>query len=181
MKNELPNINRPKSQTEVDQNILNFLGDFKITSPQDLIVLKDKIMNGLETRPYDSETKTHADSIQWKRTASEIISDGYVYEGKACSDIAIIFLTLCKALNIDGHLVKLVTTDGSNTHSIVEVNLNNTWFQFDPSARDAVPLEGVLDNETVWNKKYKVWKKGRDVWDLGLESIDDEEGIEKPD
>ena len=180
MKNEMPNINRPKSQTEVDQNILSFLGDLKITSPQDLIVLKDKILNGLESRPYDSETKAHADSIQWKRTASEVISDGFIYEGKACSDLAVVFLTLCKALNIDGRLVKLVTTDSTNTHSIVEVNLNNTWYRIDPSAKDAVPFEGALTDEDTWNKKFKVWKKGRDVWDLDLESIDDEEIIEKP-
>jgi len=34
-----------------------------------------------------------------------------------------------------------------------------------------------LTKKSIWNKKFKVWKKGRDVWDLGLCSIDDEERV----
>ncbi len=83
---------RPKPQTEVDQYVLNFLGDSAINVPEDLVVLKDKILDSLEARPYNTETKEHADSIQWARTASEILQDKYIYQGKACSDIAIVFL-----------------------------------------------------------------------------------------
>ena len=178
IKNEQLNIDRPKSQTEVDQNVLNFLKNFKISEPKDLVVLRD-LMSTLESRPYNNKTKEHADSIQWKRTASEIISDGYVYEGKACSDLAVVYLTLCKALGIDGRLVKLKSIDGKSTHSIVEVNLNGTWYGMDPSSGDSTPFEGELKNESIWNKRYKVWKKGRDVWDLGLDSIEAEDKIRK--
>jgi len=174
MKNEQINLNRSKSQTKIDQNILNFLDDFTITSAEDLIVLKNKILDAFESRPYNNKTKAHADSIQWKRTASEIISDGYVYKGKACSDLAVVFLSLCKAAGVDGRLVKLKSIDDKITHSIVEVNINGTWYRLDPSSRDSVSFEGEMTSESIWNKKFKVWKKGRDVWDLGLDSKKDE-------
>lgn len=177
MKNELPNKIRPESQTEIDQTIINFLGDFKVVASQDLIVLKDMVLTFLEWRPYTNETKEHADSIQWKRKASEILQDKYIYRGKACSDLAVIFLTLCKAVGIDGRLVKLRSMDGNNTHSIVEVKLNDTWYSIDPSSKDSVPVDGRLNDESVWNKKYKVWKKGRDVWDLCLDDKNKERDV----
>lgn len=178
MKNDTEiTIKKPKSQIKVDQCILNFLGDLIINTPEDLVILKNKILNSIEARPYNKETKEHADSIQWKRTASEILQDKYVYQSKACSDIAIVFLALCRASGINGLLVKLKSVEGNNTHSIVEINLDNTWYRIDPSIRDFIPLEGKLTDESIWNKKFKVWKKGKDVWDLGLNNIKSEVNI----
>jgi hypothetical protein len=177
MKNKLPNKSRPKSQLDVDQTVLGFLGNLKIAAPEDLVVLKNKISSYLESRPYNDETKEHADSVQWKRTASEIIRDGYVYDGKACSDLVVVFLTLCKAAGVDGFLVKLKSLDGKITHSIAEVKLDGNWYAIDPSAKISVPVEGALTEESIWNKKYKVWKKGRDVWDLGLDKKQDEDKV----
>lgn len=169
--------NQPKSQIEVDQHILNFLGDRTITTPQDLVTLKNLILNSLEFRPYNEQTKKHADSIQWKRTASEILQDGYVYKGKACSDLVIVFLASCKAAGVSGRLVKLATTDEQKGHSIAEVNLNGVWYRLDIASSDSKPFEGELSSESIWNKEYRVWKKGRDVWDLGLNDIESEKKI----
>jgi hypothetical protein len=171
----------PNSQIEIDKTILDFLGDTKISTPEDLIVLRDKIFSHLEFRPYNEETKAHANSIQWKRTASEIIKDGYVYEGKACSDLTIVFLALCKAAGIEGLLVKLKSLDDKKTHSIAEVNLNGTWYRMNVSNKDSLPFAGQLTEESIWNKNYKVWKKGRDVWDLELDDINTENKIFKKD
>lgn len=165
------------SQIEVDQTVISFLGDLKIENPEDLVVLKNLILRKLKFRSYNSKTKKHADGIQWRRTASEIIKDGYVYEGKACSDLAVVFLALCKVNKIEGQLVKLITVDGTDSHSIVEIKLNKKWFRIDPSSNDSVSFEGRLNNESIWNKKYKIWRKGRDVWDLGLCDISAESKI----
>jgi len=170
-----------KSQIEIDKTILDFLGDTKISTPEDLIVLRDKIFSHLEFRPYNEETKSHADSIQWKRTASEIIKDGYAYQGKACSDLTIIFLALCKAAGVEGLLVKLKSLDDKKTHSIAEVNLNGNWYRMDVSNKDSRPFAGQLTDESIWNRNYKVWKKGRDVWDLELDDINTENKIFKKD
>ncbi len=170
---------RLKSQTETDQTVLNFLGDLTIETPDDLVTLKNLIQSSLKFRPYNDQTRKHADSIQWKRTASEIIHDKYVYAGKACSDLAVVFLALCKAAGIKGRLVKLKSTIDKKTHSIVEVLLRDTWYRIDPSSRDSQPFEGELTDKSIWNKKFKVWKKGRDLWDLGLYDIKSESKIHK--
>lgn len=169
-----------KSQIETDKNILDFLGKTNISTPEDLVILRDKIFSHLEFRPYNDETKAHADNIQWKRTASEIITDGYVYKGKACSDLTIVFLALCKAANIDGRLVKLKAIEKQMTHSIAEINLNNKWYTFDIN-KTSVPLEGELDENSIYQTQnktsYKVYKKGRDVWDLELNDKESENKI----
>ena len=162
-----------KSQVEVDENILNLLGNQKINTQEDITTIIKLIHNYLEFKPYNKETEKHADSIQWKRTASEIIKDKYVYEGKSCSDLAIIFLAICKAAGIEGRLVKLSAINGDQTHSIVEFKLNDKWYRVDTSDKDAKVFEGELTAESNWNG-FKVWKKGRDVWDLGLEDVDSE-------
>lgn len=167
---------KEKTQTEVDRNIIDFLGDLTIKNANDLLILKDRILGQLEFRPYNNETKKQADGIQWKRTASEILRDGYVYSGKACSDLVVVFLALCKAAGIEGRLVKLISSDKTKTHSIAEVNLNGAWFRLNMSPSD-IPYEGELTDESVWNKEYKVWKKGRDVWDLGFYGIESEKKL----
>lgn len=170
---------RPKTQVEVDQHITGLLGDMKIATPDDLINLRNKIWEFLKVRPYNEQTQKHADSIQWKRTASEIVQDGYVYYGKACSDFAIVFLTLCRAAGVEGRLVKLVAPNRDLTHSIVEINLQGTWYQFDPSSDNSIPVAGELTSDSIWGGELKVWKKGRDVWDLELGDIKDEAKIKK--
>lgn len=171
-----------KSQIEVDGRVKNFLGGVIVETKDDLIVLKKLIDSKIEFRPYNEQTKDLADSVQWKRTASEIIGDGYVYTGKACSDIAIVFLALCKAVGLEGFIVKLRTLDNAHTHTIVEVKLADDWYRFDPSMKDGVPSRGQLADDQVWNKKWlggwRIWKRGRDLWELGLCSIDDEERLQ---
>mgnify|MGYP006284519423 CR=1 FL=1 len=164
-----------KSQIETDDNILNFLGDFKIEKSEDLIKLRKHLQNNLEFREYNEKTKEHEKSIRWKRTASEIINDGYVYEGKNCSDLSIVFLALCKALGIEGCLVKLLSLDKKNTHSIVEVKVKDKWYRLDVTMNDSVPFEGQLLPDQIWNKNWlggwKLWKRGKDLWDIELKNI----------
>ncbi len=163
---------KSKSQIEVTANVLSFLGDRKIQTPEDLTDLRNNILDAIEFKPYNEQTEKHADSIQWKRTASEIIQDGYVYDGIACSDIAIVFLSLCKAAGVEGYLLKLITEDNSQTHTIVEVELNSTWYRLDPSTKSSIPFAKQMTSTDTFRGKYKLWKKGRDNWDLGLDSFE---------
>ena len=168
-----------KSQIKTDQNIIQFLGKLKIKTPYDLVTLRNLIQNSLEFRPYNRKTKKHADSIQWTRTASEIICDKFVYFGKACSDLAVVFLALCKCAGVNGHFVKLVTLDKKQTHSIVEIKLGKTWYRLDPSSRDSIPFQGQLTKKSIWNKTFQVFKKGHDAWALGFDGIEKEKEIYK--
>jgi hypothetical protein len=170
-----------KSQTEVDQTVLDFLGDQKIQTPEDLVFLLKIVHSSLEFRPYNEKTKKHADSIQWKRTAAEIIRDGYVYQGKACSDLVLVFITLCKGVGVDGNLLKLVNLENARTHSIAEVKLADDWYRIDTSYPEAKPFKGRLADNMIWNKNWqggwKLWKRGKDLWSLGLDDIELEKNI----
>lgn len=164
---------RPKSQIETDKYVLDFLGDIRVERPMDMVKLRNHIQNSLEFREYNEQTKKNENKIRWKRTASEIIQDGYVYRGKDCSDLSIVFLALCKALGISGYLIKLANND--NTHSIIAIELDNQWYRLDITMTDSVPLKGRLpDSQKLKKNGWKVWKVGRDLWDLGLDGIDKE-------
>ena len=166
---------RPKSQIETDKYIIDFLGDFKVEEYMDMVKLRSHIQNSLKFREYNEQTKKNENNIRWKRTASEIIQDGYVYRGKDCSDLSIIFLALCKALGISGSLVKLATLSNNNTHSIVAIELDNQWYRLDISMTDSIPLKGQLpDDQKLKKIGWKVWKVGHDLWDLGLDSMEKE-------
>lgn len=128
----------------------------------------------MTSRPYNEKTKNKADKIQWTRTAYEIMKDKYVYSEKACSDIALVFIACCGALGIKGRLVKLVGVNINNSHSIAEIFYKNDWYRIDPSANDSVFFEGELNKKSIWNKKFKVWKKGKDSWEMGLYDKGDE-------
>ena len=171
----------PRSQTELTPTILSFLGDSQVRSPQDLVTLRQKLVGALVSRPYDDDTKIHADSIQWKRTASEILEDGYVYEGKSCSDLTIVFLALCRAAGVPGQLIKLKNTQRRGTHSVAEIQLDGTFYSYDIQNNISQPREGFLAENSEYTSDggghYTVFAKGRDVWDLGLDSIQAEKSI----
>lgn len=175
--------NKSKSQTEITKVILNFLGDYKIEKPEDLIPLIKHIKNSLEFRPYIESTKDHADKIQWKRTASEILQDGYVYQEKACSDLVLILITLCKALSLEAQIAKLINLSKISTHSIAEIKINGDWYRIDPSMADPKVVKGLLTPDQTWNKDWqggwKIWKRGSDLWDLGLDGVEREKTINK--
>jgi transglutaminase-like putative cysteine protease len=71
--------------------------------------------------------------------------------------------------------------DNANTHTIVEVNLPDGWYRFDPSMKACVPGRGQLADDQIWNKNWqggwKLWKRGRDLRELGLNGIEDESKI----
>lgn len=176
-------MNKIRSQTEITQAIVDFLGDYKISKPDDLIFLINHIKDFLEFRPYNESTRKAADDIQWKRTASEIIQDGYVYQNKACSDIVLILITLCKALGLEAQIAKLINLRDASTHSIAEIKIDGEWYRTDPSMVDPKIVKGLLSPDQIWNKNWqggwKIWKRGPDLWSIGLDGIESEKTISK--
>ena len=170
-----------KIQTEVNQVVLDFLGDYKINQPDDVIPLIKHVKDFLEFRAYNDESKKHADSVQWKRTVSEILQDGYVYNGKACSDLCMILVALCKATGLESQLCKLIRVDGKSSHSLAEFKLNDEWYRVDPTFTEPKPFKGYLADDQIWNKDWeggwKVWRRGPDLWSMELHGIEDESKI----
>ena len=159
-----------KSQIETSKILQDFIsGVSKPITAETLIEIRDKIYTHIKIRPYDETTKEHEKSIRWKRTASQILGDGFVYQGKSCTDLSVLFIAICKILGLDAMLVKL--KKDTKTHSIVEVKLEDGWCMFDVSSQTNIPQRGEV-TETTPYKGWQLWKKGRDAWDLDLVDFD---------
>lgn len=154
------------SQIETSEKIKNLVKEIGLVlTPNDLIKIRDLIYSKLEIRPFNDSTKEQEKLIRWKRTADQILNDGYVYNGKFCTDVTVLFIALIKALNLETNFVKVKKE--KMTHSVAEVKLNNDWYIFDVSNINSVPEKGSVTKNTPY-KDWGLWKKGRDAWDLGL-------------
>ena len=155
-----------ESQIEPTEQIRSLVADvsFPVT-PERLMEIKKEMYRRLEIRPYNDATKDHEKSIRWKRTAGEILNDGYVYNGKACTDLVVLFLSLCLALGLNTRFVKLKKE--KMIHSVAEIKLEDGWYIFDIAHQNDVPTKGEITEGAPYGE-WKLWKKGRDAWDLGL-------------
>ena len=159
-----------RNQLEVSDKILELTKNIPLpTTTETLIILKDRIYANISIRPYDDSTKNHEKEIRWKRTATQILEDGFVYDGKFCTDIVIVFLAACNALNLETRFVKLKKE--KYVHSVAEVKLDNDWYNFDVSNKTSLPIKGEITLENPY-KDWQLWKKGHDAWDLELTDFD---------
>jgi hypothetical protein len=157
--------NISKSQVETTTEIKNLVaGIKKPLSFSSLIQIRDLMYTKLEFRIYDDSSAEHEKSIRWKRTAGEILNDAYVYSGKACTDLTVLYIALCRAIGLETRFVKVKRQN--MVHSIAEIKLDDAWYVFDIS-RTNVPFKGEITTDNPY-KDSVLWKKGRDAWDIGL-------------
>lgn len=155
------------SQVEVTPEIEALASE--VDSGQDLLTLvklRDLLFETIDFIPYDpAHAKEHGFEL-WGRTASEILSDGFIYGNKGCTDTAILFIALCRAKGFESRFVKVVSDRGRN-HSMAEVFVPPRWVLFDVAIRGSEPVYGEMTKDSkhgVW----RLWRKGRDCWDTGL-------------
>ena len=164
-----------KSQIETT-NKLQEIADSVTGSRADLLVnLQKKVFELITVRPYNEQTMDEEHTIRWKRTADQIFKDGYVYDGKACTDLVIAFLGLAKAKGLEARFVKI--TKEKMVHSVAEVKVKGQWYVYNVSKKDAKPTKGIASD--VSSDGWKLWKRGRDSWDVGLGSYEDMGKFEK--
>lgn len=154
------------SQIETTAEIKSLVSSIKspITT-ESLVEIKNLMYSKLKVRPYDDSTKGHEKAIRWKRTADEILRDGYIYQGKACTDVTVLFIALCKALGLDTNFVKV--RKEKMVHSVAEIKLYDGWYIFDVSNMQNIPIKGIITKNYPY-KDWQLWQKGRNAWDLGL-------------
>lgn len=141
-----------------------------ITTPGHLTELQHAMLSNLEYCEYTRKTAGREREIRWRRTADEILRDRYVYEGKACTDLTVVFIALCRAHGLEPVFVKVYRT--GRVHSLVEVAIGGTWYIYDPSRYRSEPMEGRIEAGTAF-QGWTLWRKGRDSWDIGLCEYDD--------
>ena len=163
-----------KNQLEISEKIIEFVKEitYPITAEK-LIYIRNKMYSRIVIRHYDDTTMEHEKSIRWKRTSAQILSDEYVYNGKSCTDLTVLFLAFCKVLNLETRFVKLKKE--KFVHSVAEIKLEDDWYMFDISNKNNLPVKGKITDKNHY-KDWRLWKKGRDSWDLDLTSF---QSIEK--
>ena len=161
----------PNSQIETTLQIKAFVEGISLpVTKESLIEIRNRMYSVLEIKPCDDEASSeHEKSIRWKRTAGQILEDGYVYEGIACTDQVVLFIALCHALRLETRFVKIKKT--GMVHSVSEIKLDDGWYIFDVSNINNIPIKGEITAETPY-RDWQLWKKGRDAWDLGLTEFD---------
>jgi hypothetical protein len=113
-----------KSQIIISDEIKELVAGIESPATSDtLIEIRNRMYSRLETRPYNQSTREHEKTIRWKRTSAEIIKDGYVYTGKACTDQMILFMALCEAFHLTTRFVKLKKYN--EVHSVAEIKLED--------------------------------------------------------
>ncbi len=153
------------SQIEVTREIMKIANSVSGEGIQLIVGLRNKVYELLKFRPYNDDSKEHEHRIRWKRTAHQILNEGYVYQEKACTDIIIVFLGLANARNFETKFVKV--SNNQSVHSIAEIKIDDEWFIYDVANSDSVPFKGqFIENVPV--NGWTLWKKGRDAWELGL-------------
>jgi len=155
------------SQIETTEEIKKLVSDVKQPITSNVLVdIRDLMYSRILIRPYDDSTKEHEKSIRWKRTADQILKDGYVYNDKACTDVTVLYIALCKTLGLETNFVKL--KKDKTIHSVAEIKLIDGWYIFDVSNTKNTPVKGEITKDFPYYKDWQLWQKGRDAWDLGL-------------
>jgi transglutaminase-like putative cysteine protease len=149
-------------QLELTDRIIATAGEIQGRGVSLLDNIREKVMSKLVFLPYSIETEEAEHALRYRRSADQVLSDGYVYTGKACSDIVITYLSLAKAKGLQTRFVKLY--NARTTHSIAEVRIPEGWYMHDV-ALNKRPVAGEFqDGIDGW----KLYRKGRDAWDIGL-------------
>lgn len=163
-------VGETPSQIEPSEAIGALVKEFSAPfKAEDLSKLRDKIFAVLDRRVLSDSNRGEEQAIRWKRTADQILADGYTFKGKDCTDIAVLFMSACRLLGLETSFVKL--KKDNTVHSIVEICLPDGWYIFDPSNLQSQPTKGQVTEAEPW-KDWRLWKKGRDAWDLGLTDYD---------
>jgi len=103
-----------------------------------------------------------------KRTAAEIIKDGYA---SGCTDFALVFIVLARTKGIPTKYVEVIAKsyfEDNNPnevrgHVFAECYLNGEWVVVNP-------MSGDIKTSTEYSG-YVVYAKGLDSWDLGINDI----------
>lgn len=131
----------------------------------------DYVLNLLSWLRENLHRKPHNPKIFRKRTASQILEDGFA---TGCTDYGLVFVALARAKGIPTVYIEALENrwlreggDKIHGHVFASIPLNDKWYLIDPtrgtiSATDHLPRE-----------KYIVLDKGLDSWDIGIKDIKD--------
>jgi len=154
------------SQTAITEDIKRINDSFRSSRLSRIFEILSWIHHNLKLDLDENYKKEHFRS----RTAGEIIESKKL---TGCSDYALVFLVLAKASGFKTKYVETIQTewlrDGGDKilgHVFVEVFLDKEeeWVIIDP--------QGAVIR-AWYGKRYVVYAKGEDSWDIGIKNFDD--------
>ncbi len=152
---------KPGLQTESTERIKEIGHTIEGSFVEKVLTILD-IVSKLPLRQENKE------SIFRRRTADQILSDGFV---TGCTDIALVFIALLRTVGIPSKYVETIDEDwlqngGDNITGHVYVNA------FDGSRwRIIDPMKKVIDANPDQDGRVN-YKEGLDSWDIGIDSFD---------
>lgn len=152
-----------KSQVETTETVRKFSSDIKGEGIELVKNILRKIHRKIRKVNLEPEKEK---KIRWKRTATQLLEDGWVVKGKACTDLTIVFIAVAKAKGLEAKFVKLYSTKRQMLHSAVEIKIDGKRLYLDVA-------NGRFDDtdKKVIFGEYKVYRKGGDSWSIGLNSF----------
>jgi hypothetical protein len=153
-------------QTKIEENIKNIEKQIPGEGLDYIANALDWVLSNLKRE----QSRKVKDKVFRKRTASEIVEDGYV---TGCTDTALVFIALVRAKGIPTKYVEAVNKKwledkdkegkGIRGHVFAECFVSGKWYQIDPA-------RGVIHAKPNYTK-FEIFAKGLDSWDLGIKDF----------
>jgi hypothetical protein len=152
-------------QTKLTENIINIAN----TINGDGLNFVGNALLWLDKNLKQLPPEIDKNKIFRKRTADDIISDGYA---SGCTDYALAFIALCRAKHISTKYIEVVKcswleSDGTGTirgHVFAECFIDDNWIQIDPQ-RATIHIKQNYNG-------FEIFDEGLDSWDLGITDFD---------
>ena len=158
--NEIKKYLIPGPQTQITQEIKEIASDINGTVLEKAQKILDIGPSFVKSQEYDKE-------VFRKRTASQIIQDGYI---TGCTDAALLFITLARATGIPAKYIETIDKewlrnggDSVEGHIFSQIyDESRGWVWVDPMQRK---VDSPPENRVVF-------KEGLDSWDIGINDFD---------
>ncbi|KUK76986.1 MAG: Uncharacterized protein XD93_0607 [candidate division WS6 bacterium 34_10] len=148
-------------QTHITEGIQKIVSGIEGTNLEKTKKILDLGSSLVERKGFDRE-------VFRKRTASEILKDGFI---TGCTDAALLFVALARATNIPAKYVETIDEQWlkeggdlirGHVYSQIFDDITNKWIWVDPlnCQFDAPPIGRII------------YKEGLDSWDIGIRDFD---------
>jgi len=129
------------------------------------------INTNIDFKEYNQEVLEHERSIRLRRTADQILQDGYIYKRKGCTDEVVLFQALCETKGYNTNFIKVRDDERNKLHSMAEVEVpGDGWYKVDPAGKAGIEQDKFIEGGVFGG--WTFWKRGKDSWELGFTSYE---------
>ncbi len=161
VENESEKYLKAGAQTELSEDIMSIAETLRGN-------FEEKVSGVLDIASRLRVTNENKNSIFRKRTANQILSDGFV---TGCTDIALVSIALFRAVGIPAKYIEAIDAnwlqeggEHISGHVYVRVFDGTDWIIIDPMKK-SIDVDIERDSRVTF-------KEGLDSWDIGIDSFE---------